>query len=423
MAIETSNTGKNTQSMQFDSFSNTESTVSNVHKGRRSLDSLRMQGTEKIEHEVDNVQKSTGSTSQMDLFAASQEINPSEVSATKQSTTTMVEESNCVTELESAAESGENRQPNVVEDKVDELINSSNSLFDQPSIDTDDAATSTDEEKKIHELRFSDDEKISTNDIQKIPKIVYEKDTVRVPDEIVITQENDSDTDFSDAFAKAFASNDGNANQPDQESSNANESEDGKQSKSKIWPHHETKATNRFGDLRYSLLTRSFRKGRFVQLPDENGQPEMTFYQRGNELMAYRYLGHKQRIVVPSVVAKLPVRHISGDFLYSTGVVNKAKDIKNVATNNPMGLSGDMFLGGSAHITEFILPEGLLEIPPKLFYYCLGLKSVVIPASVTDIACSAFVGSVIKDIWFNGSVPNSFSICETDHEISIHVRN
>lgn len=423
MATETSNTGKNTQSMQFDSFNNTGSTVSDAHKGRRSLDSLRMQGTEKIEHRIDDVQKSAGSTSQMDLFAASQEINPSD-GATKLTDTHVVKESNCVTEQESADESAENKQPNVVEDKANELISSSNSLFDQSSINEDEASTSTNEEKKnIHKLQFSDDENVSTNDIQKIPKIVYERDTERVPDEIVITQENNGDADFSDAFAKAFASNDDNGNQSDQESSKVDESEDDEQLKPKVWPHHETKATNRFGDLRYSLLTRSFRKGRFVQLPDESGQPEMTFYQRGNELMAYRYLGHKQRIVVPSVVAKLPVKHISGDFLYSTGVVNKAKDIKNVAINNPMGLSSDMFLGGSAHITEFILPEGLLEIPPKLFYYCLGLKSVVIPASVTDIACSAFVGSVIKDIWFNGNVPSSFSICETDHEISIHVRN
>ena len=422
MATETTNIGKNTQSMQFDSFSNTESTASDVHKGRRSLDSLRMQGTEKIEHKVDDVQKSAGSTSQMDLFAASKEINSSENFATKLTDVAVTGESNCVTGKESAEEVNSDKQPNTVEDRVDELISSSNSLFDQPPVEENADITSTDNEKKsIHELKFSDDENFSTNEIHKIPKIVYEKDTERVPDEIVITQEDDRDVDFSDAFAKAFASND--SDQQDQDDSNVDELKGDEQSKSKIWPHYETKATNKFGDLRYNLLLRSFRKGRFVQLPDENGQPEMTFYQRGNELMAYRYLGHKQRIVVPSVVAKLPVKHICGDFLYSTGVMNKAKDIKNVATNNPMGLSGDMFLGGSAHITEFVLPEGLLEIPPKLFYYCLGLKSVVIPASVTDIACSAFIGSVIKDVWFNGSVPSSFSLCETDHEISIHVRS
>lgn len=46
----------------------------------------------------------------------------------------------------------------------------------------------------------------------------------------------------------------------------------------------------------------------------------------------------------------------------------------------------------NTHITEVVLPEGLLEVPERAFCGCRNLKSIIIPVSVRYIGTGAFKG-------------------------------
>jgi hypothetical protein len=52
-----------------------------------------------------------------------------------------------------------------------------------------------------------------------------------------------------------------------------------------------------------------------------------------------------------------------------------------------------------------VIGNGVTSIGGKAFYTCTQLKSVTIPASVTSIENSAFSGSPLSEVYFEGDAP------------------
>lgn len=167
---------------------------------------------------------------------------------------------------------------------------------------------------------------------------------------------------------------------------------------------------------KYKLLSKKFENGRLVLLVDteSGGKPEPLMYllQSAKELMAFRLLAPALDVVIPGEVCGYPVRYVHPSFL--RGSLNPLTGLKyqnlinNFAAENIITLNKEKIKDAAKGAKSLALPNGLVALPPNLFNYCLALKSITIPASVTSVSVNAFSYSNLKDIWFNGVCPDGF---------------
>lgn len=166
---------------------------------------------------------------------------------------------------------------------------------------------------------------------------------------------------------------------------------------------------------RYSFLVKKFEKGRLVMLVDTGSRkpkPLMYLLQVDKELMAFRLLSPDLDVVIPNEVCGYPIRYLHPEFL--RGSLNPLTGLKyqslidNFAVDNLINLNKEKLKTSIKGAKSIALPNGLVMLPPNLFNYCLALRSVVIPASVTAVSVNAFSYSNVKDIWFNGKCPAGF---------------
>ncbi len=181
---------------------------------------------------------------------------------------------------------------------------------------------------------------------------------------------------------------------------------------------------------RYSFLVKKFEKGRLVMLVNtDSGKPKPLMYllQVDKELMAFRLLSPDLDVVIPNEVCGYPVRYLHPEFL--RGSLNPLTGLKyqslidNFAVDNLINLNKEKLKASIKGAKSIALPNGLVMLPPNLFNYCLALRSVVIPASVTAVSVNAFSYSNVKDIWFNGKCPSGFlNNVHMPDSVRVHVK-
>lgn len=156
--------------------------------------------------------------------------------------------------------------------------------------------------------------------------------------------------------------------------------------------------------VRFALLERKFEKGKLVLALDskDRSTPLMYFLQVGDELMAYKYLGHGTTVRVPSSVCGKPVRYMHSKFLQCSGVKFIADNfnLENLLTVTPSSIKESL-----KGVRSVILPESLIMLPPKLFRRCIALKEITVPASVRTVAVDTFDGCCLKSLYFEGQCP------------------
>jgi hypothetical protein len=99
-------------------------------------------------------------------------------------------------------------------------------------------------------------------------------------------------------------------------------------------------------------------------------------------------------------------------YVGSGGIVNVPSSFNGYPVTNIGEYAFDFIYG----VIEVILPEGLLRIDNNAFQYCLDMKKITIPASLTEIAQYAFLINTVETIVFKGSTPpniyyNAFINC------------
>lgn len=177
--------------------------------------------------------------------------------------------------------------------------------------------------------------------------------------------------------------------------------------------------------LKYKLLERRFKKGRLILALDKDDQPLMYLYQLGNELMAYKYLGTSLEVSIPAYVGNLPVRYVHGGmFTRLTDFVdrNSMRNLKsNLTGKDVIKMNASKFKESFNGIKKIVFPETLVELPGKLLYQCYSVKEIVIPASVVNVSKWFLFSSGVRDIYFNGPVPEEFHNCSISQDIFVHV--
>jgi hypothetical protein len=177
--------------------------------------------------------------------------------------------------------------------------------------------------------------------------------------------------------------------------------------------------------MKYKALERRFTKGRLIMALDEDSKPLMYLYQSGNELMAYKYLGTSLDVRIPAYVGNLPVRYIHGKMFTSAVSIVDRNGMRNLKENltgkDVINVNMQKVKESFGGLKSVVLPETLVELPARLFYHCYSITEVVIPASVTNISKWFLYSSGIKNVYFNGTCPESFHNCSVSQDIFVHI--
>ncbi len=182
--------------------------------------------------------------------------------------------------------------------------------------------------------------------------------------------------------------------------------------------------------IKFDILKKKFESGRLVlamEHTDIEPKPVMYLLQVERELMAFKYLKSDLNVKIPATVCGLPVRYLHPDFI--RGGLNPLNGLKfqnmmsNFDVENVAGLTKESFKKSLKGAKSIELPNTLTSLPPGVFGYCLALKEIVIPASITAISCRAFEFSCFKDIYFEGSCPVGFKLNRSlPKGVNIHFR-
>lgn len=177
---------------------------------------------------------------------------------------------------------------------------------------------------------------------------------------------------------------------------------------------------------KYALLEHRFlKKGRYVLAVDDNLKPLMYFYQLNNELMAYKYVGTDLNVEIPAYVGNLPVRYVFRNMftkMFDLVDRNGFRAIKEqLSGTDIINVNRQSIKDAAAGIKCVVFPNTLYELPDKLFYNCYQITDVVLPASLKNISKSCFRNSGIKNIYFNGTPPESMHKCLVSRNVWVHV--
>ena len=156
-------------------------------------------------------------------------------------------------------------------------------------------------------------------------------------------------------------------------------------------------ATSLFSSFQNKMLKKKFKRNdNIIQFGD------FMFYEMGDELMLYKYVGINTEIKIPSYVEGMPVSYLEKNFLRFNAIKSLGRGL---SIERIQDVSVESIKDNLLNIKSVQLPSTLKILPSKVFAGCKRIDELIIPASVKIVQPNAFVGCRPTRIIFLGEAP------------------
>ena len=155
--------------------------------------------------------------------------------------------------------------------------------------------------------------------------------------------------------------------------------------------------TSLFSSFQNKMLKKKFKRNdNIIQFGD------FMFYEMGDELMLYKYVGIDTEIKIPSYVEGMPVSYLEKNFLRFNAIKSLGRGL---SIERIQDVSVESIKDNLLNIKSVQLPSTLKILPSKVFAGCKRIDELIIPASVKIVQPNAFVGCRPTRIIFLGEAP------------------
>lgn len=155
--------------------------------------------------------------------------------------------------------------------------------------------------------------------------------------------------------------------------------------------------TSLFSSFQNKMLKKKFKRNdNIIQFGD------FMFYEMGDELMLYKYVGINTEIKIPSYVEGMPVSYLDKNFLRFNAIKSLGRGL---SIERIQDVSVESIKDNLLNIKSVQLPSTLKILPSKVFAGCKRIDELIIPASVKIVQPNAFVGCRPTRIIFLGEAP------------------
>ena len=155
--------------------------------------------------------------------------------------------------------------------------------------------------------------------------------------------------------------------------------------------------TSLFSSFQNKMLKKKFKRNdNIIQFGD------FMFYEMGDELMLYKYVGISTEIKIPSYVEGMPVSYLDKNFLRFNAIKSLGRGL---SIERIQDVSVESIKDNLLNIKSVQLPSTLKILPSKVFAGCKRIDELIIPASVKIVQPNAFVGCRPTRIIFLGEAP------------------
>ena len=155
--------------------------------------------------------------------------------------------------------------------------------------------------------------------------------------------------------------------------------------------------TSLFSSFQNKMLKKKFKRNdNIIQFGD------FMFYEMGDELMLYKYVGINTEIKIPSYVEGMPVSYLEKNFLRFNAIKSLGRGL---SIERIQDVSVESIKDNLLNIKSVQLPSTLKILPSKVFAGCKRIDELIIPASVKIVHPNAFVGCRPTRIIFLGEAP------------------
>lgn len=156
-------------------------------------------------------------------------------------------------------------------------------------------------------------------------------------------------------------------------------------------------ATSLFSSFQNKMLKKKFKRNdNIIQFGD------FMFYEMGDELMLYKYVGISTEIKIPSYVEGMPVSYLDKNFLRFNAIKSLGRGL---SIERIQDVSVESIKDNLLNIKSVQLPSTLKILPSRVFAGCKRIDELIIPASVKIVQPNAFVGCRPTRIIFLGEAP------------------
>lgn len=155
--------------------------------------------------------------------------------------------------------------------------------------------------------------------------------------------------------------------------------------------------TSLFSSFQNKMLKKKFKRNdNIIQFGD------FMFYEMGDELMLYKYIGISTEIKIPSYVEGMPVSYLDKNFLRFNAIKSLGRGL---SIERIQDVSVESIKDNLLNIKSVQLPSTLKILPSRVFAGCKRIDELIIPASVKIVQPNAFVGCRPTRIIFLGEAP------------------
>ena len=155
--------------------------------------------------------------------------------------------------------------------------------------------------------------------------------------------------------------------------------------------------TSLFSSFQNKMLKKKFKRNdNIIQFGD------FMFYEMGDELMLYKYVGINTEIKIPSYVEGMPVSYLDKNFLRFNAIKSLGRGL---SIERIQDVSVESIKDNLLNIKSVQLPSTLKILPSRVFAGCKRIDELIIPASVKIVQPNAFVGCRPTRIIFLGEAP------------------
>lgn len=155
--------------------------------------------------------------------------------------------------------------------------------------------------------------------------------------------------------------------------------------------------TSLFSSFQNKMLKKKFKRNdNIIQFGD------FMFYEMGDELMLYKYVGINTEIKIPNYVEGMPVSYLEKNFLRFNAIKSLGRGL---SIERIQDVSVESIKDNLLNIKSVQLPSTLKILPSKVFAGCKRIDELIIPASVKIVQPNAFVGCRPTRIIFLGEAP------------------
>ena len=155
--------------------------------------------------------------------------------------------------------------------------------------------------------------------------------------------------------------------------------------------------TSLFSSFQNKMLKKKFKRNdNIIQFGD------FMFYEMGDELMLYKYVGINTEIKIPSYVEGMPVSYLEKNFLRFNAIKSLGRGL---SIERIQDVSVESIKDNLLNIKSVQLPSTLKILPSRVFAGCKRIDELIIPASVKIVQPNAFVGCRPTRIIFLGEAP------------------